>query len=152
MRFSYKRCNFSRVCLIAYSWRWRQKPWQGLLKAFFANYYPPPRMSLKMYSPSTPLRAQEARIKLSLFRLCAFVKAWTGHRAFSSNPEAQAPWGRFPINQNFRFEFLATSSSECNSIFKNFQKKDNCAWCTRSVPNFENFFSFNFAPRIGHLR
>ena len=75
-----------------------------------------------------------------------------GHRAFSSNPEARAPWGRFPINQNFRFEFLATSSSECNSIFKNFQKKDNCAWCTRSVPNFENFFPFNFAPRIGHLR
>ena len=74
-----------------------------------------------------------------------------GHWAFSSKPEARAPWGRLPFNQGFRFEFLATSSSECNSIFKNFQKEDNRAWCTRSVPNFENFFPFNFAPRIGHL-
>ena len=29
---------------------------------------------------------------------------------------------RFPFNQNVWFEFLATSSSERNSIFQNFQK------------------------------
>ena len=33
--------------------------------------------------------------------------------------------GRFPFNQNFRFEFLATSNSEWNSISKNSQKWDN---------------------------
>ena len=37
--------------------------------------------------------------------------------------------GAFPFNQNFRFEFPATSSSEFNSIFLH-----------EVYPNFRNFF------------
>ena len=35
--------------------------------------------------------------------------------------------GRFPFHPNVRFEFSATSSSEWNSVFQNFPKKDNLA-------------------------
>ena len=49
--------------------------------------------------------------------------------------------GRFPFNQNFRFEFLATSNSEWNSIFKNFQKRGQ----PREVhPNFQKNFPGRF--------
>ena len=56
------------------------------------------------------------------------------------------PWvhvhrGRFPFNQNFRCEFLATSSSEWNSIFQNCQKKGK----PREVyPNFRKCFPGSF--------
>ena len=37
----------------------------------------------------------------------------------------------FPFNQNVRFDFSSTSSSEWNSIFKNFQKEHNLARYTQ---------------------
>ena len=64
---------------------------------------------------------------------------------------------RFPFNQNVRFEFSATSTSEWNSIFQNFQKRGQ----PRDVdPKFrkknfkEVFFPFmiNFALRIWRIR
>ena len=68
------------------------------------------------------------------------------------------PWvhvhrGRFPFNQNVRCEFLATSSSEWNSIFQNCQKKENLARYTQIFENVfpEVFFPFNFAPRISRI-
>ena len=61
--------------------------------------------------------------------------------------------GRFPFNQNFRFEFLATSNSKWNSIFKNFQKGDNVVRCTQIFENFfpEVFFPCNFATGISRI-
>ena len=48
--------------------------------------------------------------------------------------------GRFPFNQNVRFEFSATSSSEWNSIFQNFQHTTS-----RSIPKFSETFSRKFS-------
>ena len=54
--------------------------------------------------------------------------------------------GRFPFNQNFRFEFLATSNSEWNSIFKNSQKWDNLVRYTHLI--FEKIFRTLSFPSI----
>ena len=61
--------------------------------------------------------------------------------------------GRFPFNQNVQFEFKATSSSEWNSIFQNFQREANLARCTQIFGNFfpKVFFPFNFAPGISRI-
>ena len=48
--------------------------------------------------------------------------------------------GRFPFNQNVWFEFSATSRSEWNSIFQNFQNRAT----SRGIPKFSKFFSQNF--------
>ena len=50
--------------------------------------------------------------------------------------------GRFRFNQNVRFEFSATSSSEWNSFFQNFQKRGQPH---KVYPNFRNFFSRKFS-------
>ena len=51
--------------------------------------------------------------------------------------------GRFPFNQNFRFEFLATSNSEWNSIFKNSQKWDNLVRYTQIFEKIFRTLSFH---------
>ena len=53
--------------------------------------------------------------------------SWDRH--FDQSDSETQIMGAFPFNQNFRFEFPVTSSSEFNSIF------------LREVyPNFRNFF------------
>ena len=48
-----------------------------------------------------------------------------------------------PFNQNFRFKFSTTFSSEWNSIFKNFQKGDNLARYTQIVEIFSRKLFFH---------
>ena len=57
------------------------------------------------------------------------------------------------LKMNFRFEFLATSSSKWNSIFKNFQKGDNFLRCTQTFEKFfpEVFFPCNFSTVISRI-
>ena len=60
--------------------------------------------------------------------------------------------GRFSFNQNVRFKFSATSSSEWNNIFRNFQKDDTLARYTQLETFFpEVFVLFNFAPGISRI-
>jgi len=55
--------------------------------------------------------------------------------------------GRFLFNQNVWFEFSATSRSEWNSIFQNFQKEDNLARYAQILKKIfpDVLFSLNFA-------
>ena len=60
------------------------------------------------------------------------------NRPFSVSHGTKHPWvhvhrGRFPLNQNDRFEFLATS---------NFQKKGKAS---RGIPKFSKMFSWKFS-------
>ena len=48
--------------------------------------------------------------------------------------------GRFPFNQNVRFEFSPTSGSEWRSIFQNFQKQGNLAKYTQIFESFRGSF------------
>ena len=57
------------------------------------------------------------------------ISCLIGETHFDQSDSETQIMGAFPFNQNFRFEFPATSSSEFNSIF------------LREVyPNFRNFF------------
>ena len=86
-----------------------------------------------------------------LGRSAASDKYWVWECSLSKIPYDQGALSIF--NQNVQFEFKATSRSEWNSIFQNFQREANLARCTQIFGNFfpKVFFPFNFAPGISRI-